>query len=172
MFFLFFPLPFSVNSVPSALASVKNKISLTMRSPPCLASVPSPTASAPLLFLPGLLEAATIPLGVPLHPSSQLPACLPRLAHSAGWWGGSGRRRDEEGGAWCSWITLTPHVHVCVCLCVGALGSLTCECFCESGQVMTSTNRVNQCWDKGWVTSLVLLSEAPTLGTGEGLDAV
>lgn len=80
MFFLFFPLPFSVNSVPSALASVKNKISLTMRSPPCLASVPSPTVSAPLLFQPWLSEAAALPLGVPLHPSSHLASCLAGLA--------------------------------------------------------------------------------------------
>lgn len=88
MFFLFFPLPFSVNSVPSALASVKNKISLTMRSPPCLASVPSPAASAPPIFLPGLGDAAAPRLGAPLPPPLLLS--LPSLA-----WGGCGRRRDE-----------------------------------------------------------------------------
>lgn len=117
MFFLFFPLPFSVNSVPSALASVKNKISLTMRSPPCLASIPSPTASAPLLFLPGMSEAAAVPLGVPLHPLFPAPRLPSRAgsAASAGRWGGSGRRRDEGGGAGCSWITVTPHAHTCVC---------------------------------------------------------
>lgn len=104
MFFLFFPLPFSVNSVPSALASVKNKISLTMRSPPCLASIPSHTALAPLLFLTGLSEAAALPLGVPLHPASQLPACLPRLAQqhllSNGMGvGGEGMKKKVPGAA-------------------------------------------------------------------------
>lgn len=74
MFFLFFPLPFSVNSVPSALASVKNKISLTMRSPPCLASVPSPAASAPLLFLLGLWEPTPL-LGCPFLPTPAPPPC-------------------------------------------------------------------------------------------------
>ena len=122
MFFLFFPLPFSVNSVPSALASVKNKISLTMRSPPCLASVPSPTASAPLLFLPGLWEAAALPLGVPLLPSSQLPACLPRPAqqHLLGdgvGVGGEGMKTKVLGAA----ELLSPHVCVCVCVCTGLL---------------------------------------------------
>ena len=100
MFFLFFPLPFSVNSVPSALASVKNKISLTMRSPPCLASVPSPTASAPLLFLPGLSEAAALPLGVLLHPSPRLPAASPGRLRGVCWamaW--EKGRRNEGGGA-------------------------------------------------------------------------
>lgn len=122
MFFLFFPLPFSVNSVPSALASVKNKISLTMRSPPCLASVPSPTASAPLLFLPGLLEAAALPLGVPLHPSSQLPACLPGLAqqHLLGdgvGVGGEGMKKKVQGAA----ELLSPHMCTRVCARMGLL---------------------------------------------------
>lgn len=47
MFFLFFPLPFSVNSVPSALASVKNKISLTMRTLPALPPSPPPQPQPP-----------------------------------------------------------------------------------------------------------------------------
>lgn len=121
MFFLFFPLPFSVNSVPSALASVKNKISLTMRSPPCLASVPSPTASAPLLFLPGLLDAASLPLGVPLHPSSQLSVCLPGLAQQhlldKGVGVGGGRMKKVLGAA----ELLSPHMRKCVCVHMGLL---------------------------------------------------
>lgn len=119
MFFLFFPLPFSVNSVPSALASVKNKISLTMRSPPCLASVPSPTVSAPLLFLPWLSEAAALPLGVPLHPSSQLPSCLSGLAqqHLLGDGvevGGEGKKKVLGATE-----LLSPHTCMCVFACMG-----------------------------------------------------
>lgn len=129
MFFLFFPLPFSVNSVPSALASVKNKISLTMRSPPCLASIPSPTVSAPLLFLPWSLEAAALPLGVPLHTSSHLPSCLSGLAqqHLLG----NGVEMGGEGNKKVLGTTesLSPPTSMCV------FAYLTCECFCGPGQV-------------------------------------
>lgn len=133
MFFLFFPLPFSVNSVPSALASVKNKISLTMRSPPCLASIPSPTVSGPLLFLPWLSEAAALPLGVPLHPFSHLPSCLSGLPqqHLLG----GGVEVEEEEGRRRFWVQLnySHSPRACVCFCVH--GSLAYECFCEPGQV-------------------------------------
>lgn len=118
MFFLFFPLPFSVNSVPSALASVKNKISLTMRSPPCLASIPSPTVSGPLLFLPWLSEAAALPLGVPLHPFSHLPSCLSGLSwqHLLGGGvevGGGGGKKKILGAT----ELLSLPTCMCVCLC-------------------------------------------------------
>lgn len=65
MFFHFFPLPFSVNSAPSALASVKNKISLTMRSPHCLASQPP-------VFLT-TVSRNSFPLGVTLAPPAPVP---------------------------------------------------------------------------------------------------
>lgn len=116
MFFLFFPLPFSVNSVPSALASVKNKISLTMRSPPCLASVPSPAASAPLFSCQGR--------GTPLLPVSGYPFLLPCSSPCPGRpslaWGGCGRRRDEAWAGRRSLVRLCwPHP-TCARVCVHA----------------------------------------------------
>lgn len=116
MFFLFFPLPFSVNSVPSALASVKNKISLTMRSPPCLASVPSPAALAPLFSCQGW--------GMPLLPISGYPLLLPCSSPCPAWpgvaAGGEGMRPGLGEGATSGCVGLTSRVCTWVFVGVGA----------------------------------------------------
>lgn len=175
MFFLFFPLPFSVNSAPSALASVKNKISLTMRSPPSLASRPLPHHLSPPTFLITVVRDCFLLSRGPLPCLS--PALWLWMGSTANTWA-STQPFGREGCAcrstcavelafplhvwvpaqdlvyaWCTWVAL-----VCAQVCphMGrGVKQATCRglylqdgvCMCESGTVEVCRSNLGVCID-------------------------